>query len=506
QEQQIVGLLNLSAGQTSAINAALGGLSGKQYGFGMEHTDWMQSGAPQAIAADRLRVIADSLGMSVEALAQKMADAQKVIDLAPQKLQLEIDLMKLQGKETEALAAERKRELDALDPTLRALQKQIYAAQDLATAANDASGAISKLAELLSATQNAVNEQIGQSRSASQAARAAADSFRQIGIALADAVVKISGGGKAGAAGRLDALFGVAMTGNAAALSALPQAGQDFLAASLASSRSSLEFARDQAKVVGMLNKAQEASKHQVDLNEYMATMLELQTGVLESIRDILNAPTVDTVELAKQTQLLDTIGILLKDQTGVILTGNAVQDVIRDINALGTTYSEQQLAALVASGGVQSNSLQAIVMGNTAIVSLLQQLISLQGQVTAEQATAGMTWEEKFKAYAQTLYDSMKVPGQQFDLGAFDAAMAVWRSSHPMPSYAVGSSFVPQTGPALLHRGERVMNAAANDELVTEIRSLRAEVASMRKDTRKSADTLEAVANGQLAFSTEAA
>ena len=134
QEQQIVGLLNLSAGQTSAINAALGGLSGKQYGFGLEHTDWMQSGAPQAIAADRLRVIAESLGMSVEAMAQKIADAQKVIDLSPQKLQLEIDLMKLQGKGTEALAAERKRELEAMDPTLHALAQQIYAAQDAAEA------------------------------------------------------------------------------------------------------------------------------------------------------------------------------------------------------------------------------------------------------------------------------------------------------------------------------------------------------------------------------------
>jgi hypothetical protein len=46
--------------------------------------------------------------------------------LAKQKAQLEIQLLQAQGKATEALAKQRKMELAALDPSLRALQQQIY--------------------------------------------------------------------------------------------------------------------------------------------------------------------------------------------------------------------------------------------------------------------------------------------------------------------------------------------------------------------------------------------
>ncbi|MCR4297511.1 MAG: hypothetical protein NUV75_01975 [Gallionella sp.] len=719
-EQQIASLLKLSSDQTSQINAALGALSGKQYGFGMEHTDWLKSGAPQAIAADRLRVIAESLGISVEALAQKMIDAQKVIDLAPQKLQLEIDLMKAQGDAAGALAAERKRELDALDPTLRALKNQIYAAQDLATAANDvaaaandAGDAIARLADLLSETQNAVNEQIGQSRSASQAARAAAESFKQIGVALADAVTKIRGGGKAGAAGRLDALFGTAMMGNAAALSALPQAGQDFLAASLASSRTSLDFARDQAKVVAMLSKAQIVSEGMVNWNEYQATLLEAQTGILESIRDQLALPSPDAAILTQQMEMLGTIAdllqdqttqivsgdgmqavlmhdqtgkiilanaltvdqtgqvalgnswlgtqtgaivsaatvaqaqsgqiagavvggnaltaqqltqlaavnagqgivqtllngqtaqiiggnLVLKDQSGLIITsnailqdqagkltlgnslvgtqtakiitGNATQDVIKNITEQNKAYPADQLAALIESGGLQSDSLQGILSANDTTVLLMRRLVdSIEQNIVQDEAekaariaaaaaaeaaviaerekalkisettaaykgqqavsdvalatfksTIAQTGVEQAVAQQQDITSGTAFgykyftyyPGQEAIIAATRDAQAAYGDAFAkaydlykaIPTYAVGTSFVPSTGPAILHRGERVMNSAANDELVTEIRLLRKEVASLQKNAARTADTLEAVSYGQRSFSTEAA
>lgn len=501
-EQQIMGTLELSAAQLASINVALEAQSGREFGFGMEHTDWTQSGAPQAIAAARMQAIADGLGMSVEALTEKLAAAQKVIDLAPAKLQLEIELMELQGKTVEALAAERKRELDALDPALRALQQEIYAQQDLATAANDAGDALGALANQLSITQSAVEQQISASRSASQAARQIAESYRSITQALADAMVQIRGGGTAGAGGRLDALFGVAMTGNTAALSGLPQAGQDFIAASLATSRTSLDFARAQAKVVNMLDQAQTVSLGLVNVNEYMATLYELQTGVLESIRDQLALPSPDAAILTEQKNLLASIGVLLKDQTGVMLSGNATQDVIREINALGTSYSELQLAALVVSGGVQSDSLTALVTGNAMTVSLLQQLVGMQG------AAAMAAYDAKFQEAVGTIWAGVQAAGGT--LGDFDQQFAAWKAANPMPSYAVGTNYVPSTGPAMLHQGERVMTSAANDALVSEIHALRSELgvalSAMRRDTQKTASTLEAVANGQLSFSTEAA
>ena len=57
--------------------------------------------------------------------------------LAKQRAGLEIDLMTAQGDATGALAATRQQELDALDPSLRSLKNQIYAAQDQKKATDD---------------------------------------------------------------------------------------------------------------------------------------------------------------------------------------------------------------------------------------------------------------------------------------------------------------------------------------------------------------------------------
>lgn len=59
--------------------------------------------------------------------------------LANDRRQLEIQLMELQGKTSEALAARRALELAGMDASLRALQKQIYAAEDAAKRAEAAS-------------------------------------------------------------------------------------------------------------------------------------------------------------------------------------------------------------------------------------------------------------------------------------------------------------------------------------------------------------------------------
>jgi len=540
----------------------------------------------------QLSPAADAAAKSTADAAKFLADLTAAGTLATAKRQLEIQLMQAQGDAAGALAAQRADELAALDPTLQALQKQIYAAQDLATAANDATGAMQTLAQQVSdaqkAASSAVDSQISASSSAAQAAHQAADSYRQITQALVDAVNKISGGGTAGASDRLQALFGTAMTGNASALSALPQAGQDFLAASLATSRTSLEYARDQAKVVGMLSQAQIASTAMVNWNEYQATLLETQTGVLQAIKDQLSLPSPDATILTQQMGMLGTIAGLLQDQTtqivsgnglqavmmqdqtgqivlangltvdqtgqvilgnswlgnqaqqlsignalvvdqtgnialgnslvgtqtGQIISGNATQDVIKNITALNTTYSESMLAALVASGGVQSNSLSAMVIGNATIASLLQQMMGLQAQA------AQTTYNDAFQAAAVSIWASVQAAGG--GLSDFDAQFAAWKAGHPPPGFASGGVasgwiMAGEAGRELINVGSqaRVYNAsqtrgmmggAANDELVAEIRALRAEVISLRKDTKRTADTLDAVSYGQRSLSTNAA
>lgn len=73
------------------------------------------------------------------------------------------------------------------------------------------------------------------------------------------------------------------------------------------------------------------------------------------------------------------------------------------------------------------------------------------------------------------------------------------------MPSYDVGTDYVPVTGPALIHQGEAIIPAGQNANLasslsaaVTELRAVKSELSTMKKtlsdisrDSRKTSDTL---------------
>jgi hypothetical protein len=88
------------------------------------------------------------------------------------------------------------------------------------------------------------------------------------------------------------------------------------------------------------------------------------------------------------------------------------------------------------------------------------------------------------------------------------------YKKLHP---FAVGTNFVPETMPALVHQGERIIPAAdnralmsvraragsgGNEALVAEIRALRTEVAELKSAASRTADATEKTAGstGQLA------
>ncbi len=88
-----------------------------------------------------------------EAEASRIAKeaSEKASALAKQKTDLEIQIMELEGKSVEALAAKRAIELSALDSSLIPLQNRIYVLQDEAKAAEIANAAITKAAEIAKA-------------------------------------------------------------------------------------------------------------------------------------------------------------------------------------------------------------------------------------------------------------------------------------------------------------------------------------------------------------------
>jgi hypothetical protein len=93
-------------------------------------------------AAKATQALADAQEKAAEEAAVL---AEAALALARDRRMLEIDLLEAQGFATDALVARRQLELEAMDETLRGLQKQIWAAED-AKAANDAMNAAASAA------------------------------------------------------------------------------------------------------------------------------------------------------------------------------------------------------------------------------------------------------------------------------------------------------------------------------------------------------------------------
>lgn len=260
---------------------------------------------------------------------------------------------------------------------------QLAPAFDAVTkAAVSATAATTTLASQITAVQTAaskaVDEQIKVSQSAAQTARQTADSYRQITASLADAITKIRGGGKVAAGVNLQSVFSTAMTSNADALAGLPKAADDYLTASLATSRTAADFARDQAKVVGMLDQAAMVSTAMVNWNEYQATLLETQTGVLGAIKAQLELPNPDTSILTQQATLLSTIAGLLQEQTTQIVSGDGMQALLM----------QDQTGNIILANTLTTDQTGQVVLGNSwlsAQAGLLGAVNSMLSGQTAE-------------------------------------------------------------------------------------------------------------------------
>lgn len=241
----------------------------------------------------------------------------------------------------------------------------------------------------MSSTNDAISEQISLANTAASAARSAANEYRNIIKSLTDAQESIRGGGLIELTERFEKLFAIAMTGDREALSALPGAADKLLAGSLASSTSALDYARDQGKMLLALEEAKAVSVEGANWQDYQATLLETQVNVLEQIRDELEKENPDLAILTQHSGLLSNIATLLGGQTGHIITGNATQDVIKNLQDLNTAYSIDMLSALVSQETTQATTLEGILLAGDNTVSLLSQLVAMMLSQQANQAAA---------------------------------------------------------------------------------------------------------------------
>lgn len=105
--------------------------------------------AEAGATSDQLAQLEELTGLKRQEIVEKYGDAiANAEDIANQRRQLEIQIMQLEGKTVEALAAARQMEKAAADASLGPLYDHIYALQDQASAAAAAAQAADRMANL----------------------------------------------------------------------------------------------------------------------------------------------------------------------------------------------------------------------------------------------------------------------------------------------------------------------------------------------------------------------
>jgi hypothetical protein len=196
--------------------------------------------------------------------------AQAAAALAKQKAQLEIQLLQAQGKATEALAKQRQMELAALDPTLRALQQQIYQAQDVAAAKGNLVDAYKRERDELQAT---------------------IDKYSEVSKSLRDYRQTLFGGPQGGltynqALANLMRTGSLAAAGDQTALGDLQGVSKDFLDVARSGAGSLEQYQRSVALVARYVDQGIAAADGHASTAELQLDQMKTQVSKLVDIDD----------------------------------------------------------------------------------------------------------------------------------------------------------------------------------------------------------------------------
>ena len=265
-----------------------------------------QSDAVGALAirrADELAALEESLRPLQQAIwaQEDLNDAmQKAAQIAATRTSLEIQLMRAQGNAAGALAAERALEIAALDPSLHALQRLVWAEQDLAAVRNAAQADIQTAQQAVETARGVLTEAYNRE---SQALQGTIDKFKSFADSLAafrrqlftgpEAMRSPAGQNEATASEfrRLSSL----PAGSEERLGSIQGAAEAFLAASLARAPDAAAYNRDLQEVRRIIADSEKAARSEVDvatrqldaLNASVAGLLTVNQSVL-SVRDAI--------------------------------------------------------------------------------------------------------------------------------------------------------------------------------------------------------------------------
>lgn len=215
------------------------------------------------------------------------ADMQRAIDLIGQRKALDEEWLTLTSTDAENLARARKRELEAMDPTLRVIKERIWAEQDLREAALATVSAQEEefrgLMDAQSALMDAYNREASAKRDLATRARESASSLREARDAMflaADSPLSLAQ--RSGrAASEFESILNAANGGDLEAIAKLQGASATYLASLKESSPTRADFNIGFARIASAMTLTAAKSDSVATIAEQELSVMEQQLSAL---------------------------------------------------------------------------------------------------------------------------------------------------------------------------------------------------------------------------------
>jgi hypothetical protein len=291
------------------------------------------------------------------------------------------------------------------------------------------------------------------------------------------------------------------------------------------------------------------ALQNQIYAQQDLAAATDVATAAAQAAAQV--AASIASERAGLNTQLMnlqgDTAGLRAQELAGLDSSNRALQTRIyamQDAQAADALAAQQQAQAMQDAQQAAQAAAQAASQLKDAWSSVTDSIVaeinrirglnggssqSLSGAqaqfaITSAQARSGDMEAAKLlpqlsqsllalaEASAANTLDLQRIQAITASSLGTTASSIAGRAGIALPSFAVGTDYVPQDQLAQIHKGERITPAAynrsdsTNADLAAEIRGLRQVNQEMAADMRKMKDTLVNVTRGGEAMQTEVA